>query len=145
MTREEAIQNIKRMIGFSATFDKSIFTLFPELKESEDERIRKAIVALIEDLQQSDKNFAGVELSDMLAYLEKQKINTEGDFGRGYDCGYEACLHSHGAEWFEKQKPSIKIDQWCVTDEKPVEWTELTRREEEQKYELGLNARKNNG
>ena len=45
----------------------------PELRESEDERIRKAIVGLIEELQRSDKYFAGVELTDMLAYLEKQK------------------------------------------------------------------------
>lgn len=26
----------------------------------------------------------------LVAWLEKQKINTEGDFGRGYDCGYQA-------------------------------------------------------
>ena len=47
--------------------------IFPELRESEDERIRKAIIGLIEELQRSDKNFAGVELAEMLAYLEKQK------------------------------------------------------------------------
>lgn len=46
------------------------------------------------------------ELLDFIDSLpkEEQKINTEGDFARGYDCGYECCLNSHGAEWFEKQK-----------------------------------------
>lgn len=39
-----------------------------------------------------------------MCIIEKQKVNTEGDFARGYDCGYECCLNSHGAEWFEKQK-----------------------------------------
>ena len=90
-------------------------------KESRDERIRKAIVALIEDLQQSDKNFADVELTDMLAWLEKQKINTEGDFGRGYDCGYEACLNSYGAEFFEKQKE--QKPRWEINNPYTTKWT----------------------
>ena len=42
--------------------------------------------------------------NEKCVYLEKQKVNTDGDFARGYDCGYECCLNSHGAEWFEKQK-----------------------------------------
>lgn len=46
---------------------------FPELKKSDDERIRKAIVTLIKDLQHYSTNYAGVDLTDMLAYLEKQK------------------------------------------------------------------------
>ena len=37
-------------------------------------------------------------------WQKEQEVNTEGDFARGYDCGYEACLNSHGAEFFEKQK-----------------------------------------
>lgn len=46
------------------------------------------------------------ELLDFIDSLPKedQKVYTEGDFARGYDCGYECCLNSHGAEWFEKQK-----------------------------------------
>lgn len=52
---------------------------FPELRESEDERIRKAIVRLIEDLLQSDKFFDGISLTDMLAYLEKQKERKPAD------------------------------------------------------------------
>ena len=76
---------------------------FPELAESEDERIRKALLDYYgKQCDMSDVN--GVYAYEVCAWLEKQKINTEGDFGRGYDCGYEACLNSHGAEWFEKQK-----------------------------------------
>lgn len=61
--------------------------VLPELAESEDEKVRKAIIGLIEELQRSDKYFAGVELTDMIAYLEKQKEQPEepkiafGDWG----------------------------------------------------------------
>ncbi len=76
MTREEAIEKVREMKlspGKDAELIIALHTLIPELRESEDERIRKAIVGLIEELQRSDKYFAGVELADMLAYLEKQK------------------------------------------------------------------------
>lgn len=69
---------------------------------TEDEKIRKFICSIIDNLE--PKDFVGVKKMDVLAWLEKQRINTEGDFARGYDCGYECCLNSHGAEWFEKQK-----------------------------------------
>ena len=78
-----------------------------------DERIRKALVEYHK--QQFEKNRdqeIGLFHKDAVAYLEKQKINTEGDFGRGYDCGYEACLNSHGAEWFEKQKDFAADEYW---------------------------------
>ena len=75
----------------------------------EDERIRKWMINQLSAVinTESAKEFdpTGYEMAiKALSWLEKQKINTEGDFGRGYDCGYEACLNSHGAEWFEKQK-----------------------------------------
>ena len=153
MTREEAI-NVVRSIYQTDAEKEALAILIPELRESEDERIRKEIihyilykasgvsekqehewVAYLErqkkcvadsnktsaDEDESIRKFLvdyfasykignvatilnGVRIDDILTYLEKQKINTEGDFDRGYNCGYEACLNSHGAEWFEKQK-----------------------------------------
>jgi len=51
-------------------------SIFPELAESEDERIRKAIVELIKYnggcLQLLDKPFGDVPMNAMLAWLEKQ-------------------------------------------------------------------------
>lgn len=79
MTREEAMQNIKKAIGFSDTLDESIFTLCPELKESEDERIRKAIVELVKRTPSSmfdadtEFNWIGASHDEILAWLEKQK------------------------------------------------------------------------
>ena len=77
MTREEAIERIRQRINavwcIGGEDKEALETLIPELAGSEDERIRKAIIGLIEELQRSDKYFAGVELTDMITYLEKQK------------------------------------------------------------------------
>lgn len=45
----------------------------PQLAESEDERIRKAIKCYVEDMPDSFGFAHGVGKSDMLAWLEKQK------------------------------------------------------------------------
>ena len=85
--------------------------------ESEDERIRNKIAKCLAcgvSKGVIDHN----ENEKLLAWLEKQK-NLEGDFARGYDSGYEACLHSHGAEWFEKQKeqkPMLFVPKFHVGD-----------------------------
>jgi len=47
--------------------------IFPELRESEDERIRKAIVSLVYEMKGTYQSFAKVELDKMVAWLEKQK------------------------------------------------------------------------
>lgn len=60
--------------------------IFPQLRESEDERIRKEIIEFVDTTTLSTDE----RHHRWIAYLEKQKINTEGDFGRGYDCGYQA-------------------------------------------------------
>lgn len=73
--------------------------------ESEDERIIEGFYTLIRGIRRDGGlTLNKVPLDKCEAWLEKQRINTEGDFARGYDCGYECCLNSHGAEWFEKQK-----------------------------------------
>lgn len=54
----------------------SVITIFPELKESEDERIRKSIYALITNQEQGSFGLEcnhGATWKEMLAWLEKQK------------------------------------------------------------------------
>lgn len=66
---------------------------FPELKESKeskDERIRKAIVTLIKDLQHYSTNYAGVDPTEMLAWLEKQKENPKSADSISSDCVSDA-------------------------------------------------------
>ena len=48
--------------------------IFPELAESEDERIRKAILQkVLEASEDGCETFGGVEIDEVLTYLEKQK------------------------------------------------------------------------
>ncbi len=117
MTREEAIKELRSFIGqLTEGCQEAIKVLIPELKESEDERIRKALITLTKVPRKEIFEAEGITKEQALAWLEKQKINTEGDFGRGYDCGYEACLNSNGAEFFEKQKKQ-KSAEWSEEDE----------------------------
>ena len=52
---------------------RQIFSLFPELKESEDERIRKALICGMYALKEQHKTgFASIPIDNAIAWLEKQ-------------------------------------------------------------------------
>lgn len=77
MNREEAINYLKKVLGFSPTYDEAFYTLFPQLKESEDERIRKEIISFIE-YEEARGNIPDVwhqakRPVKWIDYLEKQK------------------------------------------------------------------------
>ena len=60
--------------------------IFPELKESEDERIRKGIICGMNALKEQHKEtFASIPINDCIAWLEKQ-----GEQKQGYDQKYIA-------------------------------------------------------
>ena len=71
-------ETIKRAKDFAynpfAGYDGTdlISSLFPELKENEDEKIRKAIRTLILSASREQTIIVGVTQSDMFAWLEKQ-------------------------------------------------------------------------
>ena len=107
----EALRRAKELYdGGNALTKQQMEIVFPQLAESEDERIRKMLIKYFKELKVD--SFINLEIPDILAWLEKQKVNTEGDFARGYDCGYECGLNSHGAEWFEKQKEQKPTPNW---------------------------------
>lgn len=75
MTREEAINLVKQVLpclNIDEKIREGFETLIPELKESEDERIRKGLIAMLSQ----DKDLHHKEI----AYLEKQKINAEKEY-----------------------------------------------------------------
>ena len=87
MTREEAIEVFHGLLNAKI---KEAFEVFaPELAESEEERMKKELIEAFE-LYDIESSWNQIPVKRILAYLEKQKVNTEGDFGRGYDCGYQA-------------------------------------------------------
>ncbi len=77
MTREEAIETIKKVLPMSKTLEDAFYTLHPELCESEDERIRKEIVDFIqwaEDRGMTRHDYHQAKRPAVwIAYLEKQK------------------------------------------------------------------------
>jgi len=91
MTREEAINILSERYG-SALFSErtALETLIPELRENEDEMIRKWLYDYISNCP--NNNFAfygGVGKDAVLNYLEKQKERGEANFREGYLHGFE--------------------------------------------------------
>ena len=71
---DEALKKIKECTpdenGFVTIYPSEIF---PELAESEDERIRKAIISGMTALkEQGRETFAAIHINDCIAWLEKQ-------------------------------------------------------------------------
>lgn len=84
MTREEAIKTIRRCcpkVGDSqCDFESALRELVPELAESEDERIRKEIIDIVEAYRANCVYEGTHRFDDCLAYLEKQKENIEKEY-----------------------------------------------------------------
>ena len=130
MTKEEAIEKVREMKlspGKDAELIIALHTLIPELRESEDERIRKDIVAAVEmcgDLTQGRK-------SEIYAYLEKQKEQkhpngcfTCDEYKKGYEEGRSNGFTAGYNKAMKEQKPA----EWSEEDEQirnlAIEWAE---------------------
>lgn len=97
MEREEAINLIKQVLpclNIDEKIREGFETLIPELKENEDERIRKNLIELLLDTPAQDIISHNLELSKVLAYLEKQKEQKHPDgcftcdeYKKGYEEG----------------------------------------------------------
>jgi hypothetical protein len=81
MTREEAIKELRGFIGqLTEGCQEAIKVLIPELKESDDEWIRKFLVELVSN--DKENNYRGlyenwkIDFDNVLAWLEKQKEQT---------------------------------------------------------------------
>lgn len=72
MEREEAIKIVRNIYQTDAE-KEALETLVPELHESEDERIRKEIIDIVEAYRANCVYEGTHRFDDCLAYLEKQK------------------------------------------------------------------------
>lgn len=139
MTREKAIKIIKEFINGTCLHlvdQEALETLIPELKESEDERIRKE---LIEFIQWSvDRRFMREDFhqakrpSEWIAWLEKQKEKSEipimdGDTDTYFDDLRMTTKPLTSREWFGE---GIKYAQRLQKEQKPVEPSGKLSREE---------------
>ena len=81
MTREEALEAIKAKMDYYDSDKRlraAIETLIPELAESEDERIRKALIWHLKAGEDFVSN--GVTKAECITYLENQKENIEREY-----------------------------------------------------------------
>ena len=81
MTREEAIEKVREMKlspGKDAELIIALHTLIPELKESKDERIIRAINNMLPFIPDEAYVNNGVTKEDVLNWLEKQKEHEKG-------------------------------------------------------------------
>ena len=139
MTREEAINLIKQVLpclNIDEKIREGFVTLIPEFKESEDERIRKNLIELLLDTPAQDIISHNLELSKVLAYLEKQKEQKHPDgcftcdeYKKGYEegrrngftAGYNKAMkeveqkEQKPAEWSDEDKRQMEILQYVCT------------------------------
>ena len=93
---EEALERAKA--------GKPIDEVFPELKESEDERIRNKIIGVLEEIQ-NDEDWVGTGwIPDGIAYLEKQKDAIGAARQQGYEEGLEDGIKMNMAEQMGESK-----------------------------------------
>ena len=135
---EEALERAKKYYNrelYAECNGSLVEDIFPELKESEDERIRKAIIEFFQ-LQEDNTTYSFIPKKDILAWLEKQCktqvrtgiewVNTIDDacdkrYSEEYSHG-EYCHEQsfrwgfqEGVDWLEKQSK-----QKTVSKTKPI-------------------------
>lgn len=139
MTQEEKAQRYDEAIEIAKSwhadaqigFKKSLESLFPELKESDDERIRKKLIDYFKE-NNAALAFEGISNESVLAWLEKQKTSDEAlqylkenhspsevsDFqaamniavAKAYDKGYNDGLKKQGEQKsVDKVEPKFKV------------------------------------
>ena len=91
---DEALGKARQLCAYptSKPFISDLQDLFPELKESEDERIRKALISVLKSDFENDTTIHDISVGDIIAWLEKQ--------------GKQKSI--------DKAKLKFKIDDWVV-------------------------------
>ena len=122
MDKHEALavirKNYPHVASSGSRFETALRELIPDLKKSEDERVRKSLISLIYENSHTYKSFAGIDLDSMIAYLEKQKeLPTNEEMLRTLRVEYEKGVADTIAKYEQKEQ-------------KPAEWSEDWREED---------------
>lgn len=71
---DEAVRKAKEIIKNNSEDKASMEYIFPELKESEDERIIKEIISIVKSYRECCITEGNHRFDDCIAWLEKQKV-----------------------------------------------------------------------
>jgi len=115
--KEKALDVVRQMVADGQVSQEVAEKYFPELKESEDERIRKSLAAYFSKIKQSDMWDDEFSFGDILAWFEKQGKKDEEililkDQIESLHAAIKAIKETHRIE-LEKQgeqKPTDKIE-----------------------------------
>ena len=78
--------------------------IFPELKESEDEKTRKRIIALV------NAHGQGMYKDDMLAWLENIPYTIDHEKREGFHLGYKAALEKQGESYTKRDVDDAYVE-----------------------------------
>lgn len=141
---EEALERAREFINQVGTHNLKVDSLleqvFPELAESEDEKIRKDLIEFVN--QYGDKFYGTIAKASAISWLEKQKENNiiytdEYDTKKCLTSFLKSLLEQGGImeegwssiecekyiSWLEKQNPAnnaepkFKVGDWCIDNE----------------------------
>lgn len=132
MDRKEQIKQAKRLIATGIIKDlvEVLEKQFPELAESEDEKIRKEIITLLQEIAEDDDYCGRNHCDEYIAYLEKQKEQkpAEKQDYSGLNDLECAILRGFLAAGVENVPIGIikETAKDCLTliEQKPAEWSE---------------------
>lgn len=101
-------------------------TIFPELKENEDERIRKAMLQHFKN--KTKEKWCNIPVKDIISWFEKQdhdgkKWITPAELNRLETLRYEAGFDDGVRSEMKKQEDHFRDDTKMV-EQKPAEWSE---------------------
>ena len=134
MKEKEVLKLAKEIMEKDPSLTKWILTKFPELEESEDERVRKALINIFKKYQNPkfhlDPNkWEGLEIPKILAWLEKQGKNNMGiseatkkELEDNLNKALEKETPESWNKFLDEQKPTDKVepkfkvekDKWYV-------------------------------
>ena len=128
MTQEGKFKEAKRIYETANADQKYVLeTLFPELKEGEDEYMRKALIKFTHENQYIYTTYNGRKITkeEFIMWLEKQgeQSNANKEYWRGYREGKQEVLDKYSElEKQGEQKPADKVESkfhegdWAVYD-----------------------------
>lgn len=112
---DEALEKARKELQTCKSLDcdaaRQIFRFFPVLKESEDERIRKAIIDFLMEPGRKEYILNGFTVDDVIAWLEKQ--------GKQKPFDYEK-VNIQQKDFAPKVEPKFKVGDWIVTKDGKV-------------------------
>ena len=127
MEYENIFNRAKAAYGTGAYDDATLEFIFPELAESEDERIRKVLIHIVKSAcSKYGIKYIGDKITEemLLAYLEKQKEQKPADgkellyvSNKSYNIGYrdgKREAEQKTAEWSEEDETCLECALWCV-------------------------------